>query len=68
MLRREVGRTWEEIKALPVNQRRVLMWHLSLEDWMVFLQARACCLQEMAEALEMEWQDFVDVYLLPPAA
>lgn len=59
-------RVWDEIKLLPLNQRRALLWHLERDELLVFVQAGACSLQEIAEVLEMEWDDFVKVYSCIP--
>lgn len=56
------SRIWEEIKLLPLNQRRALLLHLESDELLIFVYYSACSLQEVAKVLEMGWDDFVDVF------
>lgn len=55
-------RLWKEIKLLPLNQRRALLLHLERDELLVFVHHGACSLREVARVLEMDWDDFTEVY------
>ncbi len=58
----QIHAIWDEVRLLPLNQRRALLLHLERDELRAFVRHGCCSSQQLAQALDMEGEEFRECF------